>query len=211
MGQLDRLQTELPESAAPLVPARWGELNTITIAFGHGVAVAPLQAAMAVSALVNGGNLIKPTFIKRTEEEAMQAAVRVVKPETSEALRYVMRLNAANPAGSASAAAIAGYFVGGKTGTAEKVVHGRYSKNKNFTTFTAVLPADKPRYMFLTIMDEPQAVEGTFGFTTAGMNAGPVTGNIIARVAPILGLPPRFDPPAQPFPLMTRLGAWGTR
>jgi cell division protein FtsI (penicillin-binding protein 3) len=211
MGQLDRLQTELPESASPLVPARWSELNTITIAFGHGVAVAPLQAAMAVSALVNGGNLIKPTFLKRTEEEAMQTAVRVIKSETSEALRYVMRLNASNPAGSASSAAIAGYFVGGKTGTAEKVVHGRYSKNKNFTTFTAILPADKPRYMFLTIMDEPQAVEGTFGFTTAGMNAGPVTGNIIARVAPILGLPPRFDPPAQPFPLMTRLGAWGTR
>jgi cell division protein FtsI (penicillin-binding protein 3) len=211
MGQLDRLQTELPESAAPLVPARWGELNTITIAFGHGVAVAPLQAAMAVSALVNGGNLIKPTFLKRTEEDAIKGAVRVIKPETSEALRYVMRLNASNPAGSASSAAIAGYFVGGKTGTAEKVVNGRYSKNKNFTTFTAILPADKPRYMFLTIIDEPQAVEGTFGFTTAGMNAGPVTGNIIARVAPILGLPPRFDPPAQPFPLMTRLGAWGTR
>ncbi len=126
-------------------------------------------------------------------------------------MRYVMRLNAANPAGSASAAAIAGYFVGGKTGTAEKVVNGRYSKNKNLTTFTAIMPADKPKYMVLTIMDEPQALPETHGFATAGWNAGPVTGNIIERVGPILGIQPRFEKPADPFPLMTRLGAWGVR
>jgi cell division protein FtsI (penicillin-binding protein 3) len=211
VGQLDRLRTELPENAEPLVPARWGELNTITIAFGHGIAVAPIQAAMAVCALVNGGNLMTPTFLKRDPGAGPPESVRVVKPETSEAMRYVLRLNAANPAGSASAAAIAGFFVGGKTGTAEKVVHGRYAKNKNFTTFTAVLPADKPKYMFLTLMDEPQALPETYGFATAGWNAGPVTGNIIERVAPLIGVPPRFEPPQQPFPLMTRLGAWGTR
>jgi cell division protein FtsI (penicillin-binding protein 3) len=74
-----------------------------------------------------------------------------------------------------------------------------------------VVPADKPKYVFLTIMDEPQAVEGTYGFSTAGWNAGPVTGNIIERVAPLLGVPPRFEAPAQPFPLMSRLGAWGSR
>nr|WP_255616410.1 penicillin-binding protein 2 [Microvirga puerhi] len=211
MGQLTRLKTELPENAEPIVPPRWGELNTMTIAFGHGLAVAPLQALMAVGALVNGGVMINPTFLKRDEATARQNALQVLKPETSEALRYVMRLNASNPAGSASAAAIAGFFVGGKTGTAEKVINGRYSKNKNFTTFTAILPADKPKYVFLTIMDEPQAVEGTYGFSTAGWNAGPVTGNIIERVAPMLGVPPRFEPPAQPFPLMSRLGAWGTK
>ena len=211
MGQLTRLTTELPENAEPIVPGRWGELNTVTIAFGHGLAVAPLQALMAVGALTNGGNLIKPTFLKRDAATALATAVPVIKPETSEAMRYVLRLNASNPAGSASAAAIAGFFVGGKTGTAEKVIHGRYSKNKNLTTFTAVLPADKPKYVFLTIMDEPQAISGTYGFSTAGWNAGPVTGDVIERVAPLLGVPPRFEPPAQPFPLMSRLGAWGTR
>ncbi|NIX76420.1 penicillin-binding protein 2 [Microvirga sp. c23x22] len=211
MGQLTRLETELPENAAPIVPPRWGELNTMTIAFGHGLAVAPLQALMAVGALVNGGALIPPTFLKRDEVTARQNALQVLKPETSEAMRYVMRLNASNPAGSASAVAIAGYFVGGKTGTAEKVINGRYSKNKNFTTFTAILPADKPKYVFLTIMDEPQAVEGTYGFSTAGWNAGPVTGNIIERIAPILGVPPRFEPPVMPFPLMSRLNAWGIK
>jgi cell division protein FtsI (penicillin-binding protein 3) len=211
MGQLDRLKTELPESALPIVPPRWGELNTMTIAFGHGLAVAPLQALMAVGALVNGGSLIPPTFLKRDDAEARAIATPVLKPETSEAMRYVMRLNASNPAGSASHAAIAGFFVGGKTGTAEKVINGRYSKNKNLTTFTAILPADKPKYVFLTIMDEPQAVEGTYGFSTAGWNAGPVTGNVIERVAPLLGVQPRFEPPAQAFPLMSRLGAWGSR
>jgi cell division protein FtsI (penicillin-binding protein 3) len=211
MGQLDRLRTELPENAEPIIPPRWGELNTMTIAFGHGLAVAPLQALMAVGALSNGGTLITPTFLKRDEAAARRGGVQVLKPETSEAMRYVMRLNASNPAGSASSAAIAGFFVGGKTGTAEKVVNGRYSKNKNLTTFTALVPADKPKYVFLTILDEPQAVEGTYGFSTAGWNAGPVTGNVIERVAPLLGIPPRFEPPAQPFPLMSRLGAWGTR
>ncbi|HZH08812.1 MAG TPA: penicillin-binding protein 2 [Microvirga sp.] len=211
MGQLTRLETELPENAAPIVPPRWGELNTMTIAFGHGLAVAPLQALMAVGALVNGGVMIKPTFLKRTEEEARKDALQVLKPETSEAMRYVMRLNATHPEGSASNASIAGFFVGGKTGTAEKVINGRYAKNKNFTTFTAVLPSDKPKYVFLTIMDEPQAVEGTYGFATAGWNAAPTTGNIIERVAPLLGVPPRFEPPAQPFPLMSRLNAWGIK
>ena len=211
MGQLTRLTTELPENAEPIVPGRWGELNTVTIAFGHGLAVAPLQALMAVGALTNGGNLIKPTFLKRDAAAALATATPVIKPETSEAMRYVLRLNASNPAGSASAVAVAGFFVGGKTGTAEKVIHGRYSKNKNLTTFTAVLPADKPKYVFLTIMDEPQAISGTYGFSTAGWNAGPVTGDVIERVAPMLGVPPRFEPPAQPFPLMSRLGAWGSR
>jgi cell division protein FtsI (penicillin-binding protein 3) len=195
MGQLDRLYTELPESAMPLVPKRWGELNTITIAFGHGLSVAPLQATMAVGALMNGGMMIPPTFLKRSEEEAQKLAVRVVKPETSAMMRYLMRLNVEK--GSAKKADIPGYYVGAKTGTAEKVVGGRYSKTKLLTTFMAVLPADKPRYLITVLLDEPQAVPGTFGFATSGWNAAPTTAKIIARVAPMLGLEPRLDlPPA---------------
>lgn len=209
LGQLDRMRTELPESAEPIVPAKWGELNTMTIAFGHGLAVAPLQAAAAVGALVNGGNFITPTFLKRSVEDAKVNAPRVIKPETSEAMRYIMRLNATK--GSANKAAIPGFFIGGKTGTAEKVIGGRYSKTRLFTTFMAIAPADKPKYLFVTLYDEPQPLPETFGFATAAWNAGTTTGAIIERVAPILGLPPRFEPPAQPFPLMTRLGAWGTR
>jgi cell division protein FtsI (penicillin-binding protein 3) len=208
-GQLDRLRTELPESAEPIVPQRWGELNTMTIAFGHGLAVAPLQAAMATGALMNGGLLIPPTFLKRSEEDAKAIATRLVKPETSEAMRYVMRLNAER--GSASRAAVSGFYVGGKTGTAEKVVNGRYSKTRLFTTFMAIAPSDKPRYLFMTLYDEPQGLTETHGYATSGWNASPTTGRIIERVAPLLGLPPRFEAPDRPFPLMARIGAWGTR
>ena len=110
MGQLDRLRTELPESAEPLVPKRWAELNTVTIAFGHGLSVAPLQAVMAISALMNGGHLIPPTFLKRSESEALALATQVVKPETSEKMRYLMRLNVEK--GTASKAEVKGYYVG---------------------------------------------------------------------------------------------------
>ncbi|MBV9076265.1 MAG: penicillin-binding protein 2, partial [Methylobacteriaceae bacterium] len=182
---------------------------TITIAFGHGVAVAPMQAAAAVGALVNGGYLIRPTFLKRSEEEAHRDLPRVIKPETSEAMRYIMRLNATK--GSASKAAVPGYFVGGKTGTAEKVIGGRYNKNRLFTTFMATLPSDKPRYLFVTVYDEPQAAPGTYGYATAAWNAGETTGRILERIAPMLSVPPRFDPPQNPFPLMAKMNAWGIR
>lgn len=209
MMQLDRMPTELPESAAPIVPGRWGEINTATIAFGHGLAVAPIQAMAAVAALVNGGTLMTPTFLKRSEEEAKKGGVRVIKPETSEAMRYIMRLNGEK--GSARKADVAGYFVGGKTGTAEKVINGRYAKNRNFTTFTAIAPSDKPKYLFLAIYDEPKGYAESGGYSTAAWNAGITTGKVIERTAPILGLSPRFEPPIAPFPLMARLGAWGTR
>jgi cell division protein FtsI (penicillin-binding protein 3) len=191
MGQLDRLRTELPESAEPLVPRNWGELNTVTIAFGHGLSVAPLQAMMAIGALMNGGNLIPPTLLKRSEQEAMALAKRVVKPETSDKMRYLMRLNVEK--GTATRADVKGYYVGGKTGTSEKVVAGRYSKTKVLTSFTAVLPADAPRYALLIMLDEPQALPETHGFTTSGWNAVPVGGEVISRIAPLLGLEPRFD------------------
>jgi cell division protein FtsI (penicillin-binding protein 3) len=193
MGQLDRLRTELPESAEPLVPKRWGELNTVTIAFGHGLSVAPLQAVSAVGALLNGGLLIPPTFLKRSEEEARALGRQVIKPETSINMRYLMRLNAEK--GSASKAEVKGYYVGGKTGTAEKVVNGRYSKSKLLTTFMAVMPADQPRYLVTIILDEPQGLPETHGYATSGWNAAPTAGKVIARVAPILGLQPRLDLP----------------
>src|SRR5476649_2715460 len=193
LGQLDRLRTELPESAEPLVPKHWGELNTVTIAFGHGLAVAPLQAVMGVSALVNGGRMIPPTFLKRDQAEADKLAVRVIKPETSDKMRYLMRLNVEK--GTATRANVAGYYVGGKTGTSEKVVGGRYSKTKVLTSFTAIIPADKPRYQLLIMLDEPQGLPETKNFTTSGWNAVPVGAKVIERIAPLLDIPARFELP----------------
>jgi cell division protein FtsI (penicillin-binding protein 3) len=193
MGQLERLRTELPESASPIVPHHWSDLNTITIAFGHGMAVAPLQAVMGVSALVNGGYLIPPTFLKRNEQEAMEVAKRVIRPETSEKMRFLMRLNA--EIGTARKADVKGYYIGGKTGTAEKVVNGRYVKKRVLTAFTAILPVDKPRYQLLIMLDEPQPLKETYGFITSGWNAVPTAANVIARIGPLLGVEPRFDLP----------------
>ena len=193
LGQLDRLKTELPESREPQVPKRWGELNTITISFGHGLSVEPLQAVMGIASLVNGGLLIPPTFLKRTEEEAKAVAKRVIKPETSVQMRYLMRLNAEK--GSATKADIKGYYVGGKTGTAEKVVNGRYSKTKLLTDFMAILPADDPKYLVMVMLDEPQGLPETHGYATAAWNSGVATANVITKVAPMLGLMPRFDLP----------------
>lgn len=209
MGQLDRLKTELPESAEPQVQQTWTELTTLTVAYGHGLAVAPIQAVMAVCALVNGGHLMPPTFLPRSRDEAMAKSTQVIKPDVSEAMRFVMRLNVTK--GSAGKADVAGYFVGGKTGTANKNVQGHYVDDRVFTTFMAIAPADKPRYLFLTIMDEPQPVEGTSGFRTAGYNVGPVTGAVIERVAPLLGLKPHPDAPVNPFPEMVRQNAWGAK
>jgi cell division protein FtsI (penicillin-binding protein 3) len=204
MGQLDRLRTELPESAEPLVPKHWSELNTVTIAFGQGLNVAPIQALMAVAALVNGGNIMAPTFLVRDAQQALAASHRVVSEQTSESMRYLMRANATH--GSASFANIPGYYVGGKTGTADKIFHGHYSSDQVFTTFMAIVPADKPKYLFMVLYDQPQGLPEDGGYHTAAYNAGRVTGRLIERIEPLVGMAPEPAFPTQPFPLLARLG-----
>ena len=193
MGQLDRLRTELPESAAPILPRRWSDLTTATIAFGHGLSVAPLQAVMGVAAIMNGGILIPPTFLKRTQQEADELGKRVISRRTSLMMRYLMRLNVEK--GTARKADVPGYYIGGKTGTADKVVNGRYSKTKVLTDFMAILPADHPQYLLLIMLDEPKATPETHGFTTSGWNAVPTGAKVVARIAPLLGIEPRMDLP----------------
>jgi cell division protein FtsI (penicillin-binding protein 3) len=192
VGLFQKLQTELPEAAKPLLPRRWSKLATATAAFGHGFAVQPLQGAAVVAGLLNGGHLITPTFLRRNEEEAMAMATTVVQPSTSEVLRYLFRLNATE--GSASKADVIGYRVGGKTGTAEKVVAGRYSKEKRLASFIGAFPMENPQYLVLVMLDEPKAIPGTYGFATSGWNAVPTAGKIIERIAPMLGVEPVFTP-----------------
>ena len=208
MGQLDRLRTELPESAEPIIPKHWGELNTITIAFGQGINVAPIQALMGEAALVNGGTLMTPTFLPRTEAQAAALGHRVVSEQTSESLRYLMRANATH--GTASFANIPGYYVGGKTGTADKIIHGHYSHDhKDFTTFMAITPADKPKYLYMVLMDEPKGLPEDGFFVTSAHNSGRVAGRLIQRVEPLVGDPPVAQLPTDPFPTLARLGFGG--
>ena len=192
VGLFQKLQTELPEAAKPLLPRRWSKLATATAAFGHGFAVQPLQGAAVVAGLLNGGHLLTPTFLRRNEEEAMAMATTVVKSSTSEVLRYLFRLNATE--GSASKADVIGYRVGGKTGTAEKVVAGRYSKEKRLASFIGAFPMDNPKDLVLVMLDEPKAIPGTYGFATSGWNAVPTAGKIIERIAPMLDVEPVFTP-----------------
>ncbi|MEZ5812069.1 MAG: penicillin-binding protein 2 [Rhizobiaceae bacterium] len=189
IGLLDRLHTELPEVAHPTEPKQWKKLNSITISFGHGMATTPLQTAVAAAALLNGGRLIQPTFLPRSEREAELAGTQVVDPATSNMMRYLFRLNVEK--GSGRRADVPGYFVGGKTGTAEKVVNGRYVSNKRFNAFLAGFPINDPQYVVLVILDEPKPEKPGAG-ATAGINAAPTVAGIIGRAAPLLGVKPEF-------------------
>ncbi|MDX0015965.1 penicillin-binding protein 2 [Sinorhizobium meliloti] len=201
-GVLSQLATELPESAAPLRPSSWSEVTTATVSFGHGIAVTPLQASMAVAALANGGRLIRPTFIKDSPVSERTIAESLLSANTSEAIRHLLRLNAA--VGSATKADVPGYVIGGKTGTAEKVIQGRYSKVLNVTSFMGIVPADNPRYLLLTLLDEPRGLAETYGNRTSGWNAVPLGGALLHRILPML-LKPVFPSPssAEAVPVAT--------
>ncbi|WP_439272072.1 peptidoglycan D,D-transpeptidase FtsI family protein [Pseudochrobactrum sp. HB0163] len=196
LGLLNRMHTELPEVARPVEPRVWKKVHSITISFGHGMMTTPLQTAVAAAALMNGGKLIPPTFLPRTEAQANAIATQVLKPKTSDDMRYLYRLNA--EIGSGRRAEVKGYRVGGKTGTAEKVINGRYSKDVRFNAFLAAFPMDDPTYIVLTIIDEPKPEEGKFS-ATAGLNAAPMVANIIRRSASFLGVQPDFAKDAPPI------------
>jgi cell division protein FtsI (penicillin-binding protein 3) len=150
--------------------------------------VQPLQGISVVGGLLNNGIMAQPTFLKRDVEEANVLAKRIVKPETSEKMRYLFRLNVTD--GTAAKADVPGYRVGGKTGTAEKVVNGRYSSDKLLNSFIGAFPMDDPRYAIIVMLDEPHATPETYGFATAGWNAVPTAGKIIERIAPLLDVAP---------------------
>jgi cell division protein FtsI (penicillin-binding protein 3) len=189
VGILEKMQTELPEVARPTEPRVWKQVNSMTIAFGHGVSTTPLQTAVGCAALMNGF-LIEPTFLPRSIDQAMAVAKRVVSEKTVESMRYLYALNADK--GSGRNARVPGYRVGGKTGTAEKVINGRYSKGHNFNAFVAAFPMDDPQYIVLTIADDPKPEKPGMG-ATAASNAGIMAGNIIRRSAAMLGVEPDFS------------------
>lgn len=188
----ERVSFELPEMRVPTVPKTLSEVGAATASFGHGLSVSPLHMVAAYGALVNGGNYIAPTLYKRDAAEAEPFYERVVSPQTSDAMRYLMRLNALEGSGSQMNRAAQGYRAGGKTGTAEKVVDGRYSSSKVTNFFASAFPLDNPRYAIVIMVDEPKAENPQSG-TTAGWNAGVITGRLIQRVAPMLGIAPDFS------------------
>ena len=196
IGLLSRMPFELPEVAHPVEPEKWRKIHSVTISYGHGAQTTPLQTAVAAAALVNGGKLLNPTLFPRSEALANRESQQVISPATSQHMRHLMRLNVEK--GSGRRAEVPGFRVGGKTGTAEKVVKGRYSSSHRFNAFVAAFPIDDPNYVVLVFIDEPKPEEGKRS-ATAGLNAAPVVGNIIRRSAPVLGVRPDYGDVPSPL------------
>lgn len=214
MGFFNRVPVELPEAGRPLVPAskNWGLSTVMTVGFGHGVAEPPLAIVRGTAATVNGGILLKPTLVARDQQDEAQTpdakvrpvaykpdetdngddigaqtpvGTRVLSEKTSALLRKLLRLDVT--VGSGKSAEVPGYYVGGKTGTAEKIgAHGGYLKHVNVSAFTSVFPMNNPHYAVYVMLDSPQGTAATHGWTTAAWNAAPTVKKIISRVGPIL-------------------------
>lgn len=187
IGFLRTPSIEIPEVAGPLVPSPWREINTMTIAFGHGMSVTPMHLVSGAAAMVNGGLLRQTTVLKRPEGY-IPAGQQVVSARTSDEMRRLFRLVVEN--GTGSKAAAPGYLVGGKTGTAEKVSGKGYAKKALLSSFLGAFPMNDPRYAILVMIDEPKATKATFGYATGGWTAGPVVARVVARMAPLLGVEP---------------------
>jgi cell division protein FtsI (penicillin-binding protein 3) len=178
---------ELFERGKPQFPSFWARTTLMTTAYGHGIAVTPLHLAQAYAALANGGIWHPVTLLKHRPGAEIEGR-RIVSEATSWRVRQLMRLVVLQ--GTGGNANAPGLRVGGKTGTAEKIEGGRYSRRANLTAFAAVFPLDEPRYVVVTMLDDPKATKETYGFKTAGWNVAPVIKRVIARVGPLLGVRP---------------------
>ncbi len=206
LGLLRRAAIELPEVGVPLTPPRWRDINTMTIAYGHGIAVSPLQVAVAVATLVNGGVYRPPTLLAGTAE-APPAGRRVLSEETSRQMRRLMRLVVRN--GTGRKADARGFRVGGKTGTAEKLIAGGYRRDALISSFVGAFPIEAPRYVVMVMIDEPKGNQSTLNYATGGWVAAPMVRRMVRRMASLDGIRPRQDDDgaASGQPLLASLGA----
>ncbi len=190
LGLFDRVPIELKESARPLIAKEWQDLTVATVSYGHGISVTPLALATAISALLNDGVYIEPTIYKR-QDMSKAGFRRVVSSQTSRTLTDMMRYVVTN--GTGRNAEVAGYGVMGKTGTAEKLIDGKYVKNRLLTSFVAAFPHKDPKYLVFIVYDEPKPTKDSFGYATAGWNATKTAGAVIERIVPILGVRPDYN------------------
>lgn len=187
-GMFDPIKIELPEKGQAMYPSdrEWGEISTMTISFGHGMAVTPLHFIRAAVSLINGGYTLEPSLLKKNNKEDV-LMTRVISEETSETMRKLMRLTVEH--GSGKKANAKGYYVGGKTGSAEKAIRGGYSKKAKYAAFLGAFPMNNPRYVTLMVLDDPRPNK-TSPFSGGAWSAAPLTGRIISRIAPVLNVEP---------------------
>ena len=187
-GFFNQVSFELPEKGRPLLPTQWREGDTASAGYGYGIALTPVHVVAAVSAIVNGGVYNAPSLIsKRASDEI--TGTRVISKKTSDIMRGIMRMVVIE--GSGRKANVPGYEVGGKTGSAQKNVNGKYIENTLRTSFISAFPMDNPQYVLMVMLDEPKGIPETYNFNTAAWNAVPTAEKIIATVAPQLGITPR--------------------
>ncbi|MBL3702751.1 penicillin-binding protein 2 [Sulfitobacter sp. BDSS02] len=194
LGFLDPTPLEIVEAsgASPLLPKNWSELSAMTISYGHGLSASPMHLASAYAAIANGGRYVAPTLLR---QDMPQEGPQVMSPQTAAASRNMLRLVVSE--GTASFGDVPGYAVAGKTGTADKPKpRGGYYDDKVIATFASMFPAHDPRYVLIVTLDEPSENSGSEPRRTAGWTAVPVAAEMIARVAPLLGLRPDIEPRA---------------
>jgi cell division protein FtsI (penicillin-binding protein 3) len=197
-GMLRPASIELPEVGSPLTPHPWRPINTMTISYGHGIAVSPMQLATGVAALVNGGILIKPTLLAKREEVIEPVGESVLNPKTSEKMRQLMRAVVRD--GTGGKADVVGYRIGGKTGTAEKTGGRGYGRDGVMSSFVGAFPTDAPKFVVLVMVDQPTGTKASYGYATGGWVAAPAVGRVVARIAPILGMRPETTVESLPRP-----------
>lgn len=196
LGFFEPTPFEVVESAGaqPLLPKNWSELSTMTISYGHGLSASPLHLAAAYATVANGGHYVSPTILKK---EGVQHGPQVMSEQASRDSRIMLRRVVTE--GTASLAEVPGYAVAGKTGTADKPKpRGGYYEDKVIATFASMFPANDPKYVLIVTLDEPSENSGSEPRRTAGWTAVPVAAEMIARVAPLLGLRPEIEPRVQP-------------
>ena len=191
LGFFDPVKLELPELARPIVPAasNWRDLTTMTVAYGHGISVTPLHLVRAIAA-VSGDGRLRPLTLIKDGNQGKELEAPVLSQRTIHDVRQLLRLVVR--AGTAKMADAPGYFVGGKTGTAEKNLNGVYNADAKLALFVSVFPITNPRYAILVMVDEPKGNQSTYGFATGGWIAAPVAGRVVQRMGPLLGMRPDF-------------------
>lgn len=185
-GLLSAMKTEVGPVALPDPPRNWQRAETITVSYGHGLSVAPLQFAAAAAALVNGGELIAPTYLARRPSDAKPQATRLIEANTSAAIRTLMRANVTDALGTGKRADVAGFEIGGKTGTAEIGGPRGYRQGGVISSFVAAFPMSHPRYLALVMLFEPKPTAQSGGKVLASLTAAPVAAKVITRIGPLL-------------------------
>ncbi len=194
LGLFKRVSIELPETAMPLIPQNWRDINMMTISYGHGISVTPMHLIQSIGTLLGDGKLLSPTLVKGNKM-AESERTRVVSTEVTDQMRKLMRLVVEH--GTARKADAKGYRVGGKTGTAEKVKEGNYRGNDKLASFVGIFPAESPRYVVLAMLDEPRGNKSTYGFATGGWVSAPIVKRIVEKMAPMYGIRPIIDLPSE--------------